>query len=361
MRLDVERLARASVKRLANYKFHLGHAIHAGKILRTIEKRRGRLAPQVCRQIESYARDVFGDVVYAPWLRVYAALNGAFKEGWIPDNYYGAVVVPRTKGSYGKISSLKSASSLIFGDESFPDIGYFANGLFYATDNTLISGRELRRTLFGDTDRIAFKRDASAQGKGVFILDGQSFDPKFIESVGNGVFQTFVRQHEVFDRFTPDSVATLRFTTVVEPSGAISLRACFLRLGRAGETHIQSGSEICIAVNTSTGELDSVGYLNDWTDVSEHPDSKAKFSGVTVPAFDCCVRKVLQLHGKVPFIGCIGWDVAIDLNEGVKVLEWNAEHNDVKFGEATQGPCFADLGWERLRSGQVSMTKARMA
>jgi hypothetical protein len=25
-------------------------------------------------------------------------LNGTFKEGWIPDNYYGAVVAPRTKG-----------------------------------------------------------------------------------------------------------------------------------------------------------------------------------------------------------------------------------------------------------------------
>jgi hypothetical protein len=361
MRVDVERLARASVKKLASYRFHLGHAMQAAQILRTIEKRRGKLAPHVCRQIESYSRDVFGDMVYAPWLRVYAALNGAFKEGWIPDNYYGAVVVPRTKGSYGKISSLKSASRLIFCDESFPDIGYFANGLFYTADNALISDRTLYDTLFADTDKVAFKRDASFQGKGVFILNRQSFDPKFIESIGNGVFQTYVRQHEVFNRFTPDSVATLRFTTVVEPTGAISLRACFLRLGRAGETHIQAGSEVCVAVNPSTGELDSVGYLNDWTDVREHPDSKARFSGVAIPAFGNCVSKVLQLHRKVPFIGCIGWDVAVDLNGQVKVLEWNAEHNDVKFGEATQGPCFADLGWEHLRGGRTAIASPRIA
>jgi hypothetical protein len=360
MRVDVERLARASAKKLASYKFHLGHTMQAAQVLRTIEKRRGKLAPHLCRQIDSYARDVFGDMVYAPWLRVYAALNGGFKEGWIPDNYYGAVVVPRTKGPYGKISSLKSASRLIFNDESFPDIGYFANGLFYTIENTPISDRTLQGTLFRETDRIAFKRDASAQGKGVFIFDRASFDPEFIRSIGNGVFQSFVRQHELFNRFTPDSVATLRFTTVVEPSGAISLRACFLRLGRAGETHIQAGSEVGVAVNTSTGELDCVGYLNDWTDVREHPDSKARFSGVTVPAFGACVSKVLQLHGKVPFIGCIGWDVTVDLHERVKVLEWNAEHNDVKFGEATQGPCFAGLGWEQLRSPRPSMTHARL-
>ena len=65
----------------------------------------------------------------------------------------------------------------------------------------------------------------------------------------------------------------------------------------------------------------------------------------------------MQLHGKLPFIGCIGWDVTVDFGEGVKVLEWNAEQNDVNFGEATQGPCFADVGWsislQRLPSVQA--------
>jgi hypothetical protein len=29
-------------------------------------------------------------------------------------------------------------------------------------------------------------------------------------------------------------------------------------------------------------------------------------------------------------------------------MEWNALHNDIKFSEATQGPCFTDLRWERF-------------
>lgn len=351
MRVDVERLAKAWIKKVASYKFHRDHGIQAGAILRTIEMRRGKASPQLLREAEAYACDVFGDVIYAPWLRVYAALHGRFKEGWIPDNYYGAVVVPRTKGLYGKISALKSVSRLIFSDKSFPDIGYFANGLFYTADNTLIPSDDVQRALLGEAERIAFKLDDSGQGKGVFILDRQSFNPEFVRSTGNGVFQDFVRQHEVFDRLTPDSVATLRFTTVVEPAGAISLRACFLRLGQAGETHIQTGSEICIPVNPSTGELEPVGYLSDWTNVRQHPDSGTGFSGTTVPAFRDCVNKVLELHRKVPFIVCVGWDVTVDVCSEVKVLEWNAGHNDVKFGEATQGPCFSDLGWELLQSG----------
>lgn len=32
----------------------------------------------------------------------------------------------------------------------------------------------------------------------------------------------------------------------------------------------------------------------------------------------------------------------------VGLMEWNAGHNDIKFSEATQGPCFHDLGWEKF-------------
>jgi hypothetical protein len=51
----------------------------------------------------------------------------------------------------------------------------------------------------------------------------------------------------------------------------------------------------------------------------------------------------------VPYARCVGWDLTVDSDEQVMVMEWNAEHNDVKFSEATQGPCFADLDWQRLK------------
>jgi hypothetical protein len=35
------------------------------------------------------------------------------------------------------------------------------------------------------------------------------------------------------------------------------------------------------------------------------------------------------------------------VNDNVQVMEWNGFHNDIKFSEATQGPCFADLGFQK--------------
>jgi hypothetical protein len=31
------------------------------------------------------------------------------------------------------------------------------------------------------------------------------------------------------------------------------------------------------------------------------------------------------------------------------VLEWNSKHCDIKFSEASTGPCFLGLDWEQYR------------
>ncbi|WP_434115906.1 sugar-transfer associated ATP-grasp domain-containing protein [Paraburkholderia caffeinilytica] len=348
MSFDVEHVVRRSLKRAAQFRFHRNHGAQAGRVLQFLEQKYGKVDPANLKLADTYARDVFGNAVYAPWLRVYTAFSGMFKEGWIPDNYYGSVVVPSMKGSYGKLSDLKSISRLIFGSDAFPDVAYFANGLFFTEKNVVILERELESVVFGQCDRVVFKLDGSGQGKGVYIFDRGNFDRATIKSLGNGVIQRFITQHRVFNAFASKPVATLRFTTVVDNAGDISIRACFLRLGRAEDTHVQSDRDICVPVDLATGELGREGYMNDWGATEAHPDSGVRFSGVKIPAFAQCIATVLDLHRKIPFARCIGWDVTVDADENVQVMEWNGEHNDVKFSEATQGPCFSDLKWERL-------------
>jgi hypothetical protein len=349
MSFDVESVLRRSAKKVGRYKFHRDHGAQARRVLRFLEKHYGKADPANLKLADTYARDVFGDVLYAPWLRVYTAFSGTFKEGWIPDNYYGSVVVPSMKGLYGKISGLKPLTSIIFNDGAFPDVVYFTNGLFLTHQNRVISEREIGEIVFQQSEKIVFKLDGSGQGKGVFVLDRETFNIEAIKSLGNGVIQRFIVQHGLFKNFASKSVATLRLTTVVDDAGTVSVRACYLRLGRAEDTHVQADREICVPVNLPSGELCREGYLSNWGAVEEHPDSRARFSGVKIPAFSKCIDTVLDLHKKIPFARCVGWDVTVDVDENVQVMEWNGEHNDVKFSEATQGPCFSDLKWEQLK------------
>ncbi len=334
-----------------DYCYHRSHMLAAKKILKSIEGTKGPLSGQVIKRCDDYAIGVFGHRHFAWWLYVYSAVAGRFKEGWIPDNYYGSVVAPKLEGDEGKVSRLRPMHSTIFSSSSFPDILSYSNGVFFDTEYRVLCPDSLKEKLFADQDRVVFKLNKSSRGKGIFFFDRESFDPGKICKLGNGLFQSSINQHEVFQELTKESVATLRMTTVIEDDGTTSLRACYLRLGSGADTHVQSESHIRIPIDLKTGVFNNVGFTTDWLEIDCHPTSKVKFQGKFIPAYDDCLKLVTNLHKRVPYTRCIGWDVTLDNKQSVRVMEWNAGHNDIKFGEATQGPCFSDLNWERFTDG----------
>ena len=343
-------LIRSAPKALKIYRYHQRSVKKAKQILKNIEGVKGPLPPLVVKQCNDYANDVLGHHRFAAWLYVYSAIAGCFKEGWISDNYWRSVVVEKLKGDYGRIANLRALHSTIFSHDSFPDILSYVNGVFFDTDYQVLHPDSITERLFADQDRVVFKLDNSLKGTGIFFFDRESFAPSKIDKLGNGIFQQFIKQHEVFQEFAKESVATLRMTTVSEDDGTASLRQCHLRLGTGADTHVQSKSQIRVPIDIKSGAFQSVGFTSDWLEIDCHPTSKVKFQGRVVPAYDDCLKLVTNLQKKVPYTRCIGWDLAVDEQENVRVMEWNATVNGITFSEATQGPCFADLHWERLKA-----------
>jgi len=162
------------------------------------------------------------------------------------------------------------------------------------------------------------------------------------------VFQTFVDQHVDFEPVSPQSVATLRLTTVHEGGGKVSVRQAFMRVGRVDDLHVKSTSSLRIGVDVDVGRFHPTGYTKTWATMEKHPDTGAVFGDHSVPGFDACRRLVEELHAQVPHVTCVGWDLAVDRDAQPVLLEWNGTHNGIKFSEAVQGPCFLGLGWETL-------------
>ena len=344
----MKNLVQSALSLLLSYRYHHYSVRDARSVLKNLEATKGPLPRQIVKYCDDYSIDVFGHRHFAAWLYVYSAVAGQFKEGWIPDNYYGSIVVPKLKGDYAVIARLKSLNSTIFSHNSFPDILSYGNGLFFDTECRVLPHDSIRGKLFSGQDRVIYKLNNSAQGKGIFFFNKESFNLDTIFQLGNGLFQNCINQHEVFQEFVQESVATLRMTTVSENDGTTSLRACYLRLSSCIDTHVRSESSIQIPINVKTGAFHNVGFTTDWLEIDRHPMSRVKFEGKCVPAYDACVKLVTMLHRKVPAARCIGWDLAIDDKGEVKIMEWNAGNNGINFSEATQGPCFSDLHWERL-------------
>lgn len=317
-------------------------------ILKSIEQQCGRLDPTLKKLSDEYALDVLGSLKHSKHLYIYCAIQNEFREGWIPESYYFSDVLPKKKGAYGELGELNGLQSILFGKSIFPDIVYSINGLLLSRDYESVSVTNFLNIAREGEEKIVFKSDNSGRGAGIKILSANEMSRSDLKSFGNGVFQKYISQHKFFKKFANTSVATIRLTTVMRSNSNSSLAGAYLRIGRITDLYVKSASAIKIPINSKTGQLHSKGYSPNWKYIYEHPDTGESFQSQQIPHFDKCVKLSLELHQKIPYVNCIGWDMIIGDNNEAIPIEWNGSNNDIKFMEATLGPCFKYMGWENL-------------
>ncbi len=336
---------------LADMGMHAAYTRAALQQLRTIERDRGSLALGTRRSALAYSRDVFGTVLYAPWFWLYSAVYGRFVEGWIPESFYALAVAPRVNRPRDAAGA-KSLAGRILPARLLPDLAYAANGVFFDTAGTLLSGSRLSVALFSDSDTVIAKPEQSGGGRGIEMVTRDTFDPiKYVQSGRRVVFQRYLHQHETFDTYA-DAGTTIRITTATDPHGSVGIRAAYARLAPRGETIVRSRTAYRVPINSVTGRATDGSLTSDWRRADSHPVSGAEFSALLVPQFAEAGTAVCDIHQRLPHFGCIGWDVMIDRNGAIWLLEWNALRNSIAFSEAAGGPRFRGLNWERYARGR---------
>jgi hypothetical protein len=344
----LRKLVKNSILQIRKFDDNRDRNNKAREILKVAENEKGKLSQTNKRLCDEYAKDVLGSKTYAPWLYTYTAFAGKFKEGWIPDNYYGQHVMPNVNGDYGPICNNKVAIESLINVSNSIDICYYVNDLFLDKKHKILKENSIKNLLLANNDKIVFKLESSQQGKGIFFFDKSNLDINNIKKLGNGVFQTYIKQHSFFLNFTRNSVATIRLISVCKNNGEIDIRGGYFRFGRDLDTHVISSSAIRIPINIKNGILDSSGYLPNWKSMKKLPNNDYSFAQAQLPQYNKCVSEIKRMHSNIPFARCLGWDLIVDNNNNVVVIEVNGKHPGVTFIETVQGPCFKGLGWENL-------------
>ncbi|MDO6810417.1 sugar-transfer associated ATP-grasp domain-containing protein [Zobellia galactanivorans] len=345
---SLKQFVKTNSQRLLLWRYHQIQNNLVRKKIKAIRTETGPLSSTDKKLCNAYAKDILGWQDYAPWLYLYTLRSGLFKEGWIPENYYGPNVIPKIQGNYGRTSNLRSLTHKLFKGNVHPDLAYFSNDNWYSMDHTPLPEAEIQVMLKAATDKIVYKLDGSYQGQGIFVCPTENLSLGALAQKGNGLVQRFIEQHDFFDQFSSVSTACIRLTTVIKPNGQTELRGAFLRLGQANDTHVQYHSEIAVAIDLASGALHATGYHPNWTSCTHHPDHHIAFKGLVIPNFKEAVAETLSLHQQMPMVGVIGWDLIIDKEGKTVLMEWNGYGSDVAFSEVTQGPCFTGLGWEHF-------------
>ena len=341
-------LIKNTIKKGRTIAYHIEHNNDAKRILKVVEAKKGAFNPKDKKLCIEYAKDVFGNKKYAPWLFVYSAFAKEFKEGWIPNNYYGEHVIPNINGEYGDIGDKNAAISKLVNVSNSLDIAYYVNRLFLSADYEVLNEEKLKKLLFSQNEKVVYKIENSQQGKGIYFFDEKTFNIDAIKKLGNGVFQDYIEQHPFFSEFTTSSVATIRITSVCDDNGEIHPKVGYFRFGRDNDTHVISSSAMKIPIDIKTGKLFEDAYYPNWESTKQLPDKDISFAGKELPLFNECLSEIKKMHSCIPFIRCVGWDVIIDKNNNVRLIELNGGHSGIKFSEAVQGPNFKGLNWGNL-------------
>lgn len=301
------------------------------------------------RRIRDYAQDVFGDARYFPWLHFYAVWNGRFREGWVPEDYFQSVAIPQINGAFHKICQARTLQRRLIGDPSMPDIAYFVGGEWFDLDGARVPRAGVAGFLFGDANEVCIKAEETIWGRGVSFETREGFDLDRIERQGNFCVQRLIRQAEWFDQLSPAAVATVRIATGKIAGARPHVVGAFIRLG-FGAARAIGRESVEAPILDAEGAINPFAVDVEWRRFTHHPETGLALDGLRIPEYRRMTEHCLGLHDRLPQFGYIGWDVVLDREGAIKVMEFNTAHPETRLIEMSLGPCFRDFGLERYRA-----------
>lgn len=351
--MNIFDLTKKKLKEFSAERYYLKQAkkqeVIAQRFIRSILKvhPENQLPSSQERMIEAYAKEKLGSVRFASMLKANTVYQGEFKEGWIPDNYFEQHVMPRTNGFHKTIDDLRQLAKRILQSDEMPDLGYYVRGCWTGVNNQPLTKAQAKDFFFSQTPQIILKTNSSMRGQGFYRLSADEFDRLEEWKMKDFVVQLPIQQHEWFARFSRDSVATLRITTVKPWGKPAKKMAAFMRFGRDGVDRVTATSRLVVGV-TPKGAFDRYSFDSESRLLPVHPDSKITWEGNQIPDFEKMVRRCEQLHDQEGTMEIIGWDVVLDQNNEMKLMEWNTGYPGIVHSELTTGPNFLETDWSDL-------------
>lgn len=173
---------------------------------------------------------------------------------------------------------------------------------------------------------VMIKPRRSSCGKGIRkVVINNELDIKkwYIELYNEDVIvEEYLTQHPAMSAIHPESVNTIRVTTVLTNSGVEIMNAAF-RMGNRGEAidnHASGG--IVASIDLGTGIVVTSGVDKFSNRYIKHPITHKMILGFQIPYWDEVKRLAKEVSLCVPQVRYVGWDIAV-LEEGVAIIEGN--------------------------------------
>jgi len=279
----------------------------------------------------------------------YYQKTGKFYENYLPDDlYYCDIDMYFNDWNAGAIIDNKCFYNRMFPNVKQPEcIGYRMNGFWYDENMKMITEDEITKKVKQESKVFVKAAVDSAGGKGVFCLEEKEYDiqKKFLETIKtlkcDLIIQRAIQQHEVLNSLSSSSVNTIRILSLLTEKGA-KIYSCILRMGTNNSKvdNASSGGITC-GINED-GTLKDVAYSVSGQKFDKHPTSKVEFKKIQIPKFNEMCEMVIKNHPLIPHFRLASWDIALDKDENIILIEVNLKYGELDFHQLNNGPLFGE-------------------
>lgn len=315
-----------------------------------------KLTKEQKKRIDTFYKENYGKKIKYWWHRLYMSYTGKFDYKYIPEYIYAVKIEPRTNNRV-KISPFanKNMLSVLFNSNNVKiptTIIMCVNGKYFDEKRNPIKKEKameiLKNKNNGTYEAVAKISVNSSSGKGVKILDlykgvdkdSQEDIEKILGEMGeNFVVQEKIKPHESFAKLYKNSINTLRVITYLMED-RVCVAPIVMRIGQGGSKvdNAHAGG-MFIAVGDD-GKLFKEAYTEYQTRYQKHPDTGVVFENYQIPCINKVKECVIELHKMIPMVGIVSWDLTLDENENIVLLEVNLNAQAVWISQMAHGKSF---------------------
>ena len=299
-------------------------------------------------KIDNFYKLNYGKKIKYDWHRLYQSYTGIFNEKYFPEVLFSTELEPIfNKSEIAKVLCDKNLLTQLFAQSGvkIPKT-YFScvNGVLRNGDNKLISFEEATSLIF-DKDCVLKKTIETSSGRDVFICKfNQGVDDvsnlgiqEIIKQLGSHyIAQEKLSQFDELNKLYPKSVNTFRVMSYIV-EGSIYVAPLALRIARGGadRDNIHYGG-ITIGVSDD-GYLFHSAYSEFGEMFSEHPDTKVVFKDYKISKIKEIIESAKCLHACIPQLKMISWDLTINKEGEICLIEANTSGQSAWFPQMIQG------------------------
>lgn len=222
------------------------------------------------------------------------------------------------------------------------------NGFFYDSNMEFILEADAIKILQNCDEFVIKPSIGTEQGYGVKKVSNKSFvnyEELFEEEGPNFIAQEVIKQAHEIENLNPSSLNCFRVTTMYM-EGKFGFSTA-LKVGKKGAVRDNWNTSYWVNVEED-GSLSEFGYDYNLNAVPA-TDNGIQFKGVKMPIYREMISHIERMHKSLfPNCAVVGWDVTIDRNYDVRMIEYNLWDPGTNIEQFVSGDFFRPFRNEML-------------